>query len=224
MRVSTVWQAIRWSRSRTIIGFSFRVVEALRVGLLRDVDLVQNKRKSIYLARQQRALATTAEYVEKNMPDLASVISRPEILSKAFARADVSGDRLICEFGVFKGASINRLAKLTTKTVFGFDAFEGLPEEYGDVWKKGEFLVSKLPKVGFLHIDSDLYSSCKTIFDLLGPRLGPGTVILFDEYFNFPHWEEAEIKAFQEYLSKTGYSFEFISYNRNGEQVAVFLK
>ena len=233
-----------------LVGLLFRVAEALRTGLLRDVYTFQNKSKSIYLARQQRALASTADYVERNMPHLESVDSKREILDKAFAKADVSGDRLICEFGVWQGTSINRLAQLTTKTVYGFDAFQGLPEAFGDFWKKGEFLVSKLPevrsnvtlvkgwfnetlppflkehtgKVGFLHVDSDLYSSCKTVFDLLESRLGPGTVILFDEYFNFPNWEEAEFKAFQELLARTKLSFEFISYNRNGEQVAVILK
>ncbi len=233
-----------------IIGRLFGLVEALREGPLRDVDFVQNKRKSIFLARKDRALISTAEYVERNMPHVESVVTRPEILKRAFERADVSGDRLICEFGVWKGTSINRLAKLTAKTIYGFDAFEGLPEAFGDFWKKEEFRVSKLPavrnnitlvkgwfnetlpsflkehsgQVGFLHIDCDLYSSTKTIFELMESRLSPGTVILFDEYFNFILWEEAEFKAFHEFLAKTGLSFDFIGYNRNGEQVAVILK
>ncbi len=233
-----------------IINRLFAFVEMLREGPLRDVDLVQNKRKSIFLARQQRALASTAEYVERHMPNVKSVMSRQEILSQAFARADVSGDRLICEFGVWRGTSINRLAKLTTKSIYGFDSFEGLPEAFGDFWTKEQFRVPRLPevrrnvtlikgwfnetlpsfleghtgKVGFLHVDCDLYSSTRTVFELLEPRLGPGTVILFDEYFNFINWEEAEFKAFHEFLSRTRLSFDFIGYNRNGEQVAVILK
>jgi len=78
--------------------------------------------------------------------------------------------------------------------------------------------------IGFLHIDSDLYSSAKTIFELLEPRLKPGAVIVFDEYFNFTEWQECEYKAFMEFLGKTGLSFEFIGYNRNEEQVAVVLR
>ena len=43
--------------------------------------------------------------------------------------------------------------------------------------------------VAFVHIDSDLYSSAKTILDNLAPRVGPGTIIVFNEYFNDPNWK-----------------------------------
>ena len=35
----------------------------------------------------------------------------------------------------------------------------------------------------------------------------PGTVILFDEYFNFPNWERHEFKAFQEFVEKYGIKY-----------------
>ena len=206
--------------------------------------------KSIPLERQRRALSTTVDYIERHMRSVDSVGSKNELLTKAFQRADVSGGRLICEFGVFMGASANHLAKMTGETVFGFDSFEGLPERWWDGTKKGAFAVPKPPKVrknvtlvkgwfneslpgflaqhpgpiGFLHIDSDLYSSAKTIFELLEPRLQPGAVIAFDEYFNYPEWEQGEYKAFMEFLQKTGLTFEFIGYHRNQEQVAVILQ
>jgi predicted O-methyltransferase YrrM len=205
---------------------------------------------SIPLGRQRRALATTVEYVERHMRHIDSVASKKELLMKAFKSADISGDRLICEFGVFMGSSINFIAKATTKPVFGFDSFEGLPERWRDGCDKGFFAVPRIPKVrenvtlikglfhetipvflnqnagtmGFLHIDSDLYSSAKTVFDFLGARLRPGTVIVFDDYFNYPGWEEGESKAFMEFLDKNNLSFEFISYHRNAQQVAVILK
>jgi hypothetical protein len=233
-----------------VLRVLFRVFDSLRAGPMRDVGLLLAGEKSIYLARQKRALVSTVEYVEKYMPHVESVKSKPELLTQAFGMADVSGDRLICEFGVFKGESINHVAKLTQKTLFGFDSFKGLAEEWGDTWKKGDFIVRKLPKVrsnvtlvegwfneslppflkqhigkvGFLHVDCDLYSSCKIIFDLMESRLVPGTVIVFDEYFNYPQWEDGEFKAFQEFLAKTKLSCEFIGYHRNGEQVAVILK
>jgi len=59
---------------------------------------------------------------------------------------------------------------------------------------------------------------------LLEPKLKPGAVIVFDEYFNYPGWKQGEYKAFMEFLEKTGYAFEFIGYNRNEEQVAVILR
>lgn len=213
--------------------------------------VLREQAKNIWVARQERSLASTVEYIEQYLPLVESVRSKHELLAKAFSRADVSADRLICEFGVWRGVSVNFIAKLTGNTVYGFDSFEGLPEQWGgDHWKKGDFALSSIPKVrsnvtlvkgwfnetlppflkehkgqvGFLHIDSDLYSSCKTVFELLESRLGPGSVIVFDEYFNFPQWEEGEHKAFQEFLSKTGRACEFIGYNRQGEQVAVILK
>lgn len=45
-----------------------------------------------------------------------------------------------------------------------------------------------------------------------------------EECFIFPQYEEGDFEAFQEYLSKTKLSCEFIGYHRNGEQVAVILK
>ena len=124
-----------------------------------------------------------------------------------------------------------------------------MPERWRPGVEKGNFALADLPKVrsnaklikgwfnetlppflnqheapvGFLHIDSDLYSSAKTIFELLELRLKPGTVIVFDEYFNYPEWQEGEYKAFMEFLDKTGLSFEFIGYHRNEQQVAVIL-
>ena len=206
--------------------------------------------KSISLERHRRALASTVDFIEKNMPALDSVGSKKELLTRAFKLADVSGNRLICEFGVFMGYSINHLAKMTDQRVFGFDSFEGLPEGWLDVWKAGAFAVPKPPRVrenvtlvkgwfneslpgflkehpgqiAFLHVDSDLYSSAKTIFELLEPRLKPGAVIVFDEYFNYPGWEQGEHKAFTEFLERTGYAVEYISYARNEEQLAVILR
>jgi hypothetical protein len=47
---------------------------------------------------------------------------------------------------------------------------------------------------------------------------------VFDEYFNFPQWEQCEHKAFMEFLERTGYAVEYIGYARTAEQVAVILR
>ncbi len=41
----------------------------------------------------------------------------------------------------------------------------------------------------FRHIDSDLYSSARTVFTLFRDRIRPGTVIVFDEFFNYSGWK-----------------------------------
>jgi hypothetical protein len=206
--------------------------------------------RDILLERQRRALASTVDLVQRRMSHVKPASSKFDLLTSAFGQADTSGGRLICEFGVFTGATVNHIASLTPNTVFGFDSFEGLPEGWSGRLGKGHFAVNKLPEVrqnvvlikgwfnetlptflaqnngmaGFIHIDCDLYSSTKTVFDLLTPRLGPGTVIVFDEYFNYPEWEQGEHKAFGEFLSQTGMSCEFIGYHRKDEQVAAVLR
>ncbi len=183
------------------------------------------------------------------MPHVRSCRSKRELLSRAFSESDIYGGGLICEFGVWKAESLNYIAHLTDEKVYGFDSFEGLSEDWADHWRRGDFRVSILPKVRrnvhlvkgrfsdtlpsfleehpervrFIHVDSDLYSSCKTIFELMADRLRPGSVIVFDEFFNYPNWEEGEFKAFQEFITKTSLQFEFLGYNRNSEQVAVKL-
>lgn len=76
-------------------------------------------------------------------------------------------------------------------------------------------------QIAFLHIDSDLYSSAATAFHALGSRIQPGTIIVFDEFYNFPGSENHEFKAFQEFLAQSGFEAKYLAYNIYHEQVAV---
>lgn len=62
----------------------------------------------------------------------------------------------------------------------------------------------------------DLYSSAKTILTLLKKQIVTGTVIQFDEYFNYPSFELHELKAFHEFLDETGFSCDCIGYDTCG--------
>jgi len=75
--------------------------------------------------------------------------------------------------------------------------------------------------VAFVHIDSDIYESAKSIFKYLKDQIITGTVIVFDEFFNYPSWEKGEFKAFMEFVNQTGKNYEYITYNRKHEQVSV---
>ena len=44
-------------------------------------------------------------------------------------------------------------------------------------------------------------------------------MILFDEYFNFPNWEQHEFKAFQEFVIEHGVKYTYLGFAR--QQVAV---
>jgi hypothetical protein len=146
----------------------------------------------------------------------------------------VSIDGLYLEFGVWKGRSINLLSKyINDKVIYGFDCFRGLPEDWNE-FKIHSFstsgvlpLVNKnvilidgyfddtLPKfikknnkpISFMHIDCDLYSSTKTIFQHLHNNLVHGSVIVFDEWYHKRH----EYLAFNEYLKDYDRKAEIIS-------------
>ena len=65
-----------------------------------------------------------------------------------------------------------------------------------------------------MYIDCDLYSSTITILENFHSRIKTGTIIVFDEYFNYPEWQEGEYKAFTEYIERSDFSFEYIGYCR----------
>jgi predicted O-methyltransferase YrrM len=132
--------------------------------------------------------------------------------------------------------------------VVGFDTFEGLPEVWRTDFPAGEFAQAALPEVpgaelvsglfedtlpgflaecdddiGFLHLDADLYSSTKTVLDLVGDRLRPGAILVFDEFFNFPGWQAHEYRAWCEFVADSGRSFEYLAYTGSNEQVVIRL-
>jgi len=197
---------------------------------------------------QDLALEDTARYIAANLPDKPAFKNDFALLQ--FALEKVKLDGLLCEFGVFQGTTINHLAGLTAKTIHGFDSFEGLPEFWRPNFDKGRFAVAKLPAVranvqlhkgwfneslppfltanpgpaAFLHIDCDLYSSTKTIFQWFRDRIRPGTVIVFDEMFNYSGWQQGEFKAFNEFITETGMKYDWIGYCCYHEQAAVVMQ
>jgi hypothetical protein len=164
--------------------------------------------------------------------------------------SDDSVENICMEFGVNTGYTINRFADHCNNHFYGFDSFEGLPEDWIKGFEKSTFKQDKLPKVRrnvtlvqgwfdqslpvficehdleeekirFIHIDCDLYSSTKTVFGFLGKYIQKGTIIAFDEYFNFPGWENHEFKAFQEWVSENDMEYEYIAFVENSAQAAV---
>ena len=47
----------------------------------------------------------------------------------------------------------------------------------------------------------------------------PGSIVLFDEYFNYLGWEQHEHRAWAEYVARTGTRFEYLGYTIDNEQV-----
>jgi len=76
------------------------------------------------------------------------------------------------------------------------------------------FLKNHSEKAAFVHIDSDIYSSAVTILSCLEEenRFQSGTIVAFDELCDYPDYREHEIKAFAEFLIKTGYKYNSLFY------------
>lgn len=158
---------------------------------------------------------------------------RREQFIKAFVDAPTTGHVIEC--GVGGGRSMRQLIRLASpnQQIFGFDSFEGLPEEWqmsdDYVVPAGSFkhdppdlprveyyvgwFEDTLPKwkkehpgrIAFLHIDSDIYSSCKTVLEELNDQIVPRTVIVFDEMYEtdrYKHWKHGEYKACNEWVDK----------------------
>jgi len=162
---------------------------------------------------------------------------------------------LCLEFGVYKGESVNYIAEqLPQYIIFGFDSFQGLPEDWVDKYTKGSFdtkgtkpIVKQnvaliegffnqtLPEwinnhpehnhIDLLHIDSDLYSSAKTILNLCKHMISDETLIVFDELINYKGFEQHEIKALYEFCKETNRNTNIFCFGGHHKQkVAVFVK
>ncbi len=84
-----------------------------------------------------------------------------------------------------------------------------------------EFLDRHPGVVAFAHIDCDLYSATSTVLSSLRDRIAPGSVLVFDEYFNYPGWEMHEFRAWREFASVQEVSYEYIGLVPSHQQVAV---
>jgi len=210
--------------------------------------IIQDHNKDLRIQAQQQASITSYYFIKTYLLNTSSFETKFELLRFALSKIQKSNENeLFCEFGVFSGKTINFIAdNYPNIIVYGFDSFEGIPEKWNFL-EKGYFKVNVLPKVrpnvqlikgwfnealpeflkinkgnvSFLHIDSDLYSSAKTIFTLMNERIVSGTVIVFDEFFNYPFWEEGEYRAFMEFTKSRNIIFEYIGYCYKGEQVAL---
>lgn len=82
-------------------------------------------------------------------------------------------------------------------------------------------LEHELGQIGFIHMDADLYSSTKTVLNLLTPYISSGTVIVFDEFYHYPGFEKHEFKAFNEWVKEQTVNYCYEAYCLTMYQVCV---
>jgi predicted O-methyltransferase YrrM len=131
-----------------------------------------------------------------------------------------------------------------------FDSFEGLPEDWvGTAERAGKFsLHGKIPAllpnivvhqgwfddtlprfcdklahagIAFAHIDCDLYSSTHAVFNHLGGLLRAGSILVFDEYFNYHGWRNHEFRAWQEFVRARSVRYCYRGFCTRGGSVYV---
>ncbi len=223
------------------------IEDALEDALARDA-------KNIERHFRREALQGSADFILERMPEARPLPDKWAVLDLGMRAAapllQADPEALVCEFGVASGATVNHIARgLPGRTVYGFDSFEGLPEDWRDGYPKGAFRRRALPRVegnvelvkgrfdqtlapflqdrrgsaAFLHVDCDLYSSTKTVFEAFAGRLGPGAVLVFDEYFNYPGWERGEHLALVEFLDENRLDAAYLGYCKFHQQVVLRL-
>lgn len=237
----TYFEKIQKSNSELLAGVPERPSREELIAALDDVRMNLIYRKSVLAAEESAAYAT------KYIQNAKYFYDKFETINYALDQAHVDG--FIAEFGVYQGRSLNFIAdKFPDEVVHGFDTFTGLPENWVEGFPQGRFDTTgqalefrnncKLHKglfsetlpgflaevkgpAKFIHIDCDLYASTIDVFNALKGRIVSGTVIEFDEYFNYPGWQEHEAKAWHEFVDQTEIKFEFIAYTASHYQAAV---
>ena len=218
---------------------SFRLKTSIQKALVTLQDFVDFPRLHPWREMKRIALEESVQYARQHMQTSIGMESAREVLEMSLRQVSIAGHYL--EFGVYKGGTIRFIADRVGRSqqIHGFDSFTGLREAWsGDTSRfdaeghlptvphnvelhKGYFSdtlpgwVENHPgPVAFLHVDCDLYSSTKSIFEHLEDRIVPGTIIVFDEYFNYPNWKEHEFRAFQEFVEGHQVRYEYLGYAR----------
>lgn len=195
---------------------------------------------SMLQERNTRTAKDTYDFVEGSFGDALFRLEQFESLAEYHSEIDSRG-QIICDFGVYKGGSTRRLAKLFPgKFIHGFDSFYGLPErwshaltgEFGDVegavpqatenvrFFPGWFSDTLPPwssefaakAIALYRIDCDIYQSTKDIFDAIGHRIGEGDFLLFDELIGHRGWRHHEYRALSEFCDERGLVPEYLAY------------
>ena len=209
-------------------------------------DVIDTEFTAVRLASEESARSVIDHM--RTVPNFDTDYDLHDWVAKSQLDLELLEHGMILEFGVATGRTLNHFARiLPFKTIYGFDGFKGLPEDWTSRMRKGFFARTNLPTVrnncklvvgwfnetlpGFvqehtspialLHIDCDLYSSAVTVLNALKNQIVPGTVIIFDEYMNYPGWQLDEFKAWQEQVRAFGVKYEYIGRVSRHQKVAV---
>ncbi len=196
--------------------------------------------------------------IDKNHPLLSSIewvstlakipkifFNRAEFFNNAINES--KPNRPFYEFGVWRATSFKYLLD-TFKKGFGFDTFEGLPDDWhdekegsysaegvipeieGGTFIKGKFedtlpifFAKTRPMASIINFDADLYSSTICALNNARSVIDGETILIFDEFITNKNWKEDEYKALNEFCSNNNLSYEVIALSYMTKQVSVKL-
>jgi len=73
------------------------------------------------------------------------------------------------------------------------------------------FLDKHKTPISFIHFDMDLYNPTYFALDKIYEYLIDGTILVFDDFYNLPGWENHSFKALLNFINKYNINFEPIS-------------
>lgn len=123
-------------------------------------------------------------------------------------------------FDSFEGLSEDRKGTSDKMGTFENKNFENLKlNENIDLIKGNiyetfpKFLSNIQNKIDFIHIDTDTYEVSKFILENAKSRLNKNSIIVFDDFHNFPGWSQGEHKSLLETFQNNEYEYLSFSYS-----------
>lgn len=136
------------------------------------------------------------------------------------------------QFGVYKGESAAWMLSHNCDSLYLYDSFEGLPEDWNSQFTKGHFkcdvpvfsdprvkivkglfedTVDKFNNIefGLVHVDCDLYSATKTVLNNI--KIFKDQIIVFDEMYNIAGADKHEQKAFLEWVVEREITYDALA-------------
>ena len=76
-----------------------------------------------------------------------------------------------------------------------------------------KFLLNTKEEIDFIHIDTDTYETSNFILSKVKNRLKKNSIIVFDDFYNFPCWQQGEYKSLIEVFERKDYEYLSFSYS-----------
>jgi Methyltransferase domain len=173
-------------------------------------------------------------FLAQTTAKLQACVRDNDVLGRVLSSEKLIRSGTWVEFGVASGGTLRQIVSANQggqAQIWGLDSFAGLPIAW-HVQQKGDFAQSHPPSVPgahlivgtfedtlpafhpispvtLAHVDCDIYSAAKTALRWLWGRVIPGSIVAFDEVWDYPTFAEHEMLALYEVSGGVGYDWIF---------------